>query len=122
MNSQDFDKIDPDVNHFNQVSDLSSCTYCDFDKFPSESIKMNGGFSVMNFNIRSFFKNCDEFMSILKNPDLNIDVITLSETWLHDDTYQLCTIPGYQGFHSYRQNKEGGGVSVFVKETLIVIL
>ena len=44
MNFQAFDMIDPDANHFDQVSDFNTCTYCDVNDFLSNSIKINGGF------------------------------------------------------------------------------
>ena len=116
MNFQVLDKIDPDINHFDQVGDFNMCAYCDVNEFISNKIKIKGGFSVLNFNIRSFFKNYDEFFSVLTNCNIDIDVITLSETWLHKDTQKLCNIPGYKSFHSYRLNKEGGGVSIFIRE------
>ena len=37
----------------------------------------------------------------------------MTETWFNDDTVQ--NIPDYTGFHIYRTNRVGGGVSVYVR-------
>ena len=81
-------------------------------------ININNNFTILNFNIRSFFKNQDEFLGVLGKCTKNIDVICLSETWLNEGNCDLCNISGYHGYHSYRTNKQSGGVSVFVKENI----
>ena len=72
------------------------------DEFISYFSNSNKKFSILNINIRSFFKNRDEFLAILSQCKCNIDIIVLTETWISDDTVQLCHIDGYHAYHSIR--------------------
>ena len=65
----------------------------------------------MHENIRSFGIFFDEFHSLASELNRGADVIVLSETWSSANTcheYQ-----GYTGFHTYRADKTGGGVSIY---------
>ena len=53
----------------------------------------------------------DEFHSFASELRSAADVIVLSETWFSANT---CDVRGYTGFHTYRADKWGGGVVVFV--------
>ena len=66
----------------------------------------------MHENIRSFGIFCNEFHSFASELNRAADVIVLSETWFSANTYH--GVQGYTGFHTYRADKTGGGVSVFV--------
>ena len=68
---------------------------------------------VLNFNIRSFNCNYDEFSVFVHDLNLQPDIIILTETWFTVSN-QSC-IEGYVGHHCVRENRSGGGVSVFVK-------
>ena len=104
--------IDPDVNCVR--SDIN-CVYVDTNNAKNYINISKNDLSVLSFNVRSFFKNIDEFIGLLASLDLSSDIIVLSETWLNSHTESLCNIDGYQAYHSYRANKEGGGVSIFIK-------
>ena len=41
-------------------------------------------------------------------------MLALSETWLNDDIVSAYSVSHYNAVHSCRQNKRGGGVSIFV--------
>lgn len=113
-----FNDIDPDTNHFDFSENLNHCTYFDIDNFISAFNKSNNCFSILNFNIRSFSKNIDELLAILSNCRDKPDIIVLSETWAHNNTFQLCNISGYSACHSLRSDREGGGVAVYVKNSI----
>ena len=71
------------------------------------------GITILNQNIRSFDKNFDEFSVYFQNYLTKIDVITFSETWFNDS---ICSpIPFYDGYHTVRPIRKGGGVSIYVK-------
>ena len=71
------------------------------------------GITILNQNIRSFDKNFDEFSVYFQNYLAKIDVITFSETWFTD---AICSpIPFYDGYHTVRPIRKGGGVSIYVK-------
>ena len=62
---------------------------------------------------RSFVKIVDEFHSFASELNRTADVIVLSETWFSANTCH--DIQGYTGFHTYRADKTGGSVSVFIR-------
>ena len=103
---------DPDINHFDDIN--HHCKYVDIGEMGKNNFKEH--LSVICFNVRSYFKNSDEFLSILSTNNLEFDVIILTETRIKSNNMQLCHIPGYIAYHCYRPSKEGGGVSVFVRQ------
>ena len=95
------------------------CKYYSIDSFNDTFTNHpNSGLSVISFNIRSFHKNCDEFIGFLKNLKFSFDIIILTETWLSDANTNLCYLDGYDVVHSVRKAKAGGGVSMFIRDSL----
>ena len=111
--------IDPDNHYYNALNNIN-CSYFNVDQFKQCLAGDGGSFSVLNVNIRSFFKNSDELIGLLSSTKADVDVIVLCETWLAPFNVNLCLIPGYTAFHSFRSSRNGGGVSVFVKKNLHV--
>ena len=62
-------------------------------------------------------KNIDQFELYLKNIH-EFSIIELSETWLNDSNFSLYNIVGYTHLYKYREKKSGGGVSMYIKESL----
>ena len=111
--------IDPDNNHFSQFSSgQDDNLYYEIDKFQNELKATRHGMTILNFNIRSFNKNIDEFIAVISSCNIKYDIIVLTETWLRPHTQQLASIPGYMSYHCYRDTRDGGGVSVFIKDNL----
>ena len=72
---------------------------------------------VMNFNIRSFNKNFDEFSTYISQLKFLPDVIIITETWFTGVNFGK--ISGYKGFHCTRSMERiGGGVSVYVSNSM----
>ena len=74
---------------------------------------------IAHLNTRSLYPKIDEIRCILdKN---NFDIFCVSETWLHkyikNDEIR---IPGYNVFRKDRTTGVGGGVCIYVKETMHV--
>ena len=112
---------DPDVNLtvLNDNLDAFNCNYHSIDSFKLMKQQLpNNGLSVICFNIRSFNRNGDEFLSYLSNCQYDFDIIVLTETWAKNETHALCYIPGYNSAHNLRENRKGGGVSIFVKDSI----
>ena len=121
MNRNLFLQLNPDANVdiLNEAQDVYSCKYCSTDSFKIFKQNFNiRGLSMICFNIRSYHKNSDEFLAYLNNCDHNFDIIVLTETWAREETHVLCHIPGYNSAHNFRDGRKGGGVSVFVRDTL----
>ena len=112
---------DPDINLsiLNDNQDPSNCNYYSIDSFRNLKQQFqNNGLSVICFNIRSFNRNGDEFLAYLSNCEHDFDIIILTETWAKNETYTLCYIPGYNSVHNHRKDRRGGGVSIFVKDSI----
>ena len=86
------------------------------------------GFKVVHLNVRSIVKKIDQIRILLQ--DSNVDVFTLSETWLKPFLHTaLFEIDGYKLFRldrgyssktkkSNRIKKRGGGLLIYVKNSL----
>ena len=72
---------------------------------------------MLHINIRSIPDHFLELTSLLKNLDIKLKIIAISETWLkpHHINYN---IPGYNMEQQYRKNKRGGGVSLYLHNVL----
>ena len=55
----------------------------------------------------------DKFHSFASELNRVAEAIVLSETWFSANTCR--DVQGYTGFHKYRADKTGGGVSVFIR-------
>ena len=67
----------------------------------------------MHENIHYLGNFFDEFHSFASELSRAPDVMVLSETWSSANTCH--DVEGYTGFHTYRADKTGGGVSVFIR-------
>ena len=92
-----------------------NCNSYNQETFNNESVNRDGLF-VMNFNIRSLYKNGCCFSAYIDGLNKKPDVVVLSETWLKDGSYD--DLPGYKAFNSVRTEKLGGGLSIFCRNNL----
>ena len=72
--------------------------------------------TFVNYNIRSFAANADQFFCQSENGNIP-HVITLTETWFADDNIE--EIPGYHYFHAIHPHRRSGGVSIYISEFII---
>ena len=117
------DGIDPDSNIHNKISvqavDSLYCTESEFKEHFEFKQKGSSNFSLVHFNCRSMARNFDKLKDSVKGLDFPFDVIAVSETWLKDnDTSSSYSIDGYSSFQCSRLNKTGGGVALYINETL----
>ena len=85
----------------------------------SEALETNrNDLSIAHLNTQSMSSTFDEFQIMLyQHP---FDIITLSETWLRNDTnlLQYLQIPGYSFCYKNRDQRRGGGVGMYIKLTV----
>ena len=118
INNEVFRDIDADLNHFEELypclNDSQIEQYYSSDRFNSvfSSGSMND-LSIIHLNIRSLGANGDILNAYLSLLKLNFDIVCLTETWVSDSEI-LDVFQNYNGFHSIRQNRRGGGSSIFV--------
>ena len=73
--------------------------------------------TIAHLNTRCLSSIFDEFHVMLN--EYQFDIITMPETWLKDNQKLLdyVYIPDYNLEDANRDNKRGGGVGVYIKET-----
>ena len=95
---------------------VANCQYYSIDQFNSLFRTSNDSMIILLQNIRSFQSNSEEFLSFISQINRSVDVLILTETW-----FSPCltgSIDGYIEFHSFRDNRVGGGVSIYVRSDL----
>ena len=107
--------IDPDHNLFNALS--NTCLY--HDPSITDNYLIHESFHIMEMNIRSVPKNLDEVTMMFDNILEELSFIILVETWLHEDNIDWYNISGFNSCHKVRQNKRGGGVSIYIKDSIV---
>ena len=121
--NEDFKNNDqgPDVNFYQtQISSLDTSCY-----IPNENKEKLGNFkqksfSVLHLNIRSMSKNFKSFREFLDSLCFTFSAVCLSETWCqpHETSNPNLQIPRYVSFHQARKNRRGGGLCIFLLESL----
>ena len=107
--------IDPDYNHLNAVNSINSKYYNE------SSFNRNYGnsrnFSTFHLNIRSVISHFRELLGYLDTLDITFKVIGLSETAINETSIRY-DIPRYNCEIDFRSARKGGGVSLYILDTL----
>jgi hypothetical protein len=113
--------LDPDSNYYNPLinQNITGCKYLNFEQLNSETNSRTQNIcSNMSFNICSLPKNHRQLITLLDTIDVQFHTISLTETWLQEHNQDLYELEGYHHVHKIRQNKNGGGLSIFVKNNI----
>jgi hypothetical protein len=99
---------------YNNDSKHKNMTYI---KEINEKVRNKNGLRIAHINCRSLYPKLDEISWILSETQL--DILCLSETWL-DSTYLDAdiSIAGYTLFRKDRKQKRGGGVAIYIRDSL----
>ena len=110
----------PDVNFYNDISSLESNYLSpneidkNFQNFSKES------FSVLHLNIRSMNKNFEAFQDFYKSLNTKFSIICLTETWANDSNQNSSfQLEGYISVHQIRKSCKGGGIVIFIRDSLL---
>ena len=80
------------------------------------------GLSIVHFNARSLKTNFESIKDYLKSFDKAFSVVAVSETWFNSfEESKEYMLDNYNMFSTIRTNKKGGGVTIYVHESLKVI-
>lgn len=74
--------------------------------------------SFLHINARSLRKHYTEIVPYLQSLEHAFSIIGISESWLSPQTEHLYTLPNYKSFQASRSNRKGGGLILFVNESL----
>ena len=97
------------------LNEASTCQYYTMESFRS-GVQTTGKLLILHLNVRSFFQNFEEFNAYFSQLECKPQVMVLSETWFNDFT--VASLDGYLGYHSARDERRGGGVSVYVQDSI----
>ena len=115
--------VDPDIQFYcERFSEaLHSCNYY-LSIFFSEEISKkriyDNCFSLLHSNIRSAQNDLGSLEHFLSTLHHEFSIIGISESWLKDHNVDRYGIQGYQAVHRYRPTHCGGGVSIFVQDSI----
>ena len=121
----DFERI---LNNDSQDPDetFNAFSFKDSQYFTPEESTRNlnhfdkSSFSVLHLNIRSLQKNFDSLFNLLMTLKFKFKVICITETWSSDNSINLnlFKLPQYKSIHQVRRTGKGGGIAVFLHESL----
>ena len=117
-----FDHLDVDYNFFNNSSSdpqqNSWSSYYSSNQFNyqcnTERLDNESNLKIINMNIHVFSANGLDFNAHHATLNVKFDVICLTENWLNIADENINLFPGYTSYHSIREQRLGGGVSVFI--------
>ena len=94
--------IDSELNVYQDILDKNSCIKYDIVSLNNASnVNKTLNLSIISFNIRSYCKNSDEFLTFLDKITVKFDIIILMETWMKSSILPMMHIQGYTGYHSF---------------------
>ena len=81
-------------------------------------VELKKRISICHLNNQSMSSTFDEFQFMINQT--RFDVITLSETWLKNDKHliEYVRLPGYEFAYRNRDEKHGGGVGIYIRDTI----
>jgi len=80
-----------------------------------------GSLNILLLNARSIRNKFQELAVVLRLE--KPDVVAITETWIHTSSRDFegeFQVPGYLMYHRDRSNREGGGVMLYIKDSLTV--
>ena len=77
---------------------------------------------LLHLNIRSMNKNFEAFQDFYKSLITKFSIICLKETWANDSDINhssLFQLEGYIPAHQIRKSRQGGGIVMFIRDSLL---
>ena len=113
--------VDPDLNFLNIFNQEYSSNYYTIQDYLDLNTLNRDLYNLflLNFNIRSFLANLNEFEAFLDSLSGHPDILVISETWITSENKHLCNIEGFNSFHTIRKERRGGGIAIYVSNRYI---
>ena len=73
---------------------------------------------MLHANIRSAQKNLASLEQYITNWDHNFSATGISESWFKEHNVDRYDIECYNGVHTFRPIRSGGGVSIFAQNSI----
>ena len=109
--------IDPDLNIYSSNIEKQCQNYDTSEEFKSKYGILNN-ISLFHSNICSSAKKLNDLTYYLDGLNTSFSFIGLCETWANHTNKDILNIPGYKHEHCIRTNNKGGGVSIYILNTI----
>ena len=116
-NNDRLHNIDPDRHAYSNTIEKQCNNYDTSEDFKMKYGSQNN-ISIVHSNICSSKKNLGHFTYYLENLNMPFTFIGICETWATQANRDLLNMPGYEHEHCIRTNKRGGGVSIYLLDTI----
>ncbi len=119
-----------DLNEYRDIINDSplkenKCEYTEIENvincMPRDITKSPHCVKTLHLNIHSLPDKIDKLkilLARLKDCNISLDVILLCETFINERNTNLFEIPGYNFISKHRKNLKGGGVAIYIRETI----
>ena len=107
---------DDNVNDYSGNNDI--CYNIESEGFNALDIPVEGCFSIFYMNSRSLCRHFYDIQDYLSTLTHTFSIYGFSETWFRESPPPYITMANYQLVHSSRSHKLGGGVALFVDNSL----
>ena len=107
----------------NLLHSKNSCQYSDITDGVLEKMSFDAStiINILHINIHSFHKNSDSLILLLKDlldRGIVVHVIGICESFLTEQSKCLANLENYQGYHKCRNMRLGGGVSLYLHDSV----
>ena len=93
-----------------------STNYYTLDNLPEEfNSNLTNNLSILHINARSLLPKLNELNCLISNIT-NLQIISICETWLNDDSSRLAGLNGFNFVSNNRNKKSGGGSGIFLNK------
>jgi exonuclease III len=112
-----YESQDDEDQHIINKLNINS-PYRDINFLQSIHDKFNNQFTILHLNTRSLSNHRNLIMDTIQLSKIKFSAIVISETWLKEHSKDINSLKGYKAYHTIRENREGGGVSIFIRDDL----
>ena len=110
---------DPDLNLFSEnIKNLDTTRLLPGKLHNFLDNSVTDWFLILHLNIRSIKINSKNFKLFLSSLGFSLSVMCFSETWLDDFDNSTYELPNYISKHQARSDHRGGGVSIYIHNSL----
>lgn len=81
-------------------------------------VKSEHKISIIHFNSRSLYANFNNIKEYLRQFNKPFNNIAISETWINSERGVDWELDEYERIYTNRKNKNGGGMSIYVDNSL----
>ena len=110
-------QIDPDLNIYSSNIEKQCLNYDTSEEFKFKCGIQNN-ITIFHSNICSSTKKIKDLTYYLDDLNTSFSFIGLCETWANHSNKDIMNIPGYKHEQCLRTNKKGGGVSIYILNTI----